>query len=50
MHIYVIGILYFLGSGFQTSCSKGISDEEVTLNVDGDESELYGRPQYPLYM
>jgi hypothetical protein len=27
-----------------------LSDEEVTLNVDGDESELYGRPQYPLYV
>ncbi|XP_071148689.1 E3 ubiquitin-protein ligase Rnf220-like isoform X4 [Mytilus edulis] len=35
----------FARSGFQTMC-KRTSDEEVDLNVDGDDSEMYGRPQY----
>ena len=34
-----------LGSGFQTS-RKG-SDEDAELNVDGDDTEEYGKPQYP---
>lgn len=36
----------FARSGFQVSNSKRISDEELDLNVDGDDSEMYGRPQY----
>ncbi|GFS18893.1 E3 ubiquitin-protein ligase RNF220, partial [Elysia marginata] len=33
----------FSGSGFQTS-KKG-SDEDAELNVDGDDTEEYGKPQ-----
>ncbi|KAK3086533.1 hypothetical protein FSP39_019844 [Pinctada imbricata] len=34
----------YAGSGFQTSSSKKLSDEEGDLNVDGDDSEQYGKP------
>lgn len=34
----------FSGSGFQTS-KKG-SDEDAELNVDGDDTEEYGKPQF----
>ncbi|XP_041358421.1 E3 ubiquitin-protein ligase Rnf220-like isoform X2 [Gigantopelta aegis] len=36
----------FAGSGFHTVSSRKTVDEEDDLNVDGDDSELYGGPQY----
>lgn len=34
-------------SGFQTS--KKASEDDGDLNVDGDDSEEYGKPQYPFH-
>ncbi|XP_070194130.1 E3 ubiquitin-protein ligase Rnf220-like, partial [Littorina saxatilis] len=34
----------FAASGFQTSNSKRTSEDEGDLNVDGDDTEEYGRP------
>ena len=34
------------GSGFQVSSSKK-QDEDVDISVDGDDTEQYGRSQYP---
>lgn len=36
----------FAGQGFQTSSSKRGSEDEGDLNVDGDDSEQYGNPQF----
>ncbi|KAL3869717.1 hypothetical protein ACJMK2_042366 [Sinanodonta woodiana] len=36
----------FSGSGFQTACKRGLQEEDVDLNVDGDDSVEYGQPQY----
>ncbi|XP_076462353.1 E3 ubiquitin-protein ligase Rnf220-like isoform X2 [Babylonia areolata] len=36
----------FAGSGFQTSSSKRMSDDEGDLDVDGDDTEEYGEPQF----
>jgi len=38
---------YHSGSGFQVTSSRRNVDEDVNLDVDGDDSEQYGRPQYP---
>lgn len=40
--------LFYLASGFQLSSRRLSVDEDLDLNVDGDDTELYGRPQYPL--
>ncbi|GAB1600144.1 E3 ubiquitin-protein ligase Rnf220 isoform X1 [Argonauta hians] len=36
----------FAGSGFQLSSSRLSVDDDIDLNVDGDDSEQYGKPQY----
>lgn len=36
----------FAGSGFHVTSSKKQVDEDVDLNVDGDDSEEYGKAQY----
>ncbi|BFY99988.1 hypothetical protein BsWGS_03030 [Bradybaena similaris] len=36
----------FAGSGFHTVSSKKSPDEDAELNVDGDDSEEYGKPQF----
>lgn len=36
----------FAASGFQLSSRRLSVDEDLDLNVDGDDTELYGRPQY----
>ncbi|XP_059143077.1 E3 ubiquitin-protein ligase RNF220-like [Physella acuta] len=36
----------FSGQGFQTVNSKRGSDEDGELNVDGDDTEEYGKPQF----
>lgn len=36
----------FAASGFQLSSRRLSIDEDVDLNVDGDDTEFYGRPQY----
>ena len=37
-----------LASGFQTGIKRRREDEDVgDLNIDGDDSEEYGKPQYP---
>ncbi|XP_050403405.1 E3 ubiquitin-protein ligase Rnf220 isoform X2 [Patella vulgata] len=36
----------FAGSGFLTSSCRKLSDEDCDLNVDVDDSEQYGTPQY----
>ena len=33
--------------GYRTHSSSKAEEEDVDLNVDGDDSEQYGRPQYP---
>lgn len=35
------------GSGFQTYSSKRHTEEDIDLDVDGDDSKQYGEPQYP---
>ena len=35
------------GSGFQTYSSRRHIDEDIDLDVDGDDSKQYGEPQYP---
>lgn len=35
------------GSGFQTYSSKRHIEEDIDLDVDGDDSKQYGEPQYP---
>lgn len=35
------------GTGFQVMSTKRITDDDVDLNVDGDDSEQYGQAQYP---
>lgn len=41
-------LLCVTGSGFQVaSCSSQGQDEDCDLNVDDDDSEKYGKPQYP---
>ena len=45
--LYVI--LPYPASGFQVaSCSTAV-DEDCDLNVDDDDSEKFGKPQYPFY-
>ena len=49
MYIIVI-FAYLVGSGFPVaSSSKKYIDDDCDLNVDGDDSEQYGRPQYPFF-
>ncbi|XP_067679871.1 E3 ubiquitin-protein ligase Rnf220-like isoform X1 [Haliotis asinina] len=36
----------FAKSGFQTMNLRRIQDEDIDLNVDGDDSEEYGKPQF----
>ena len=37
-----------LASGFQTGIKRRREDEDDgDLNIDGDDSEEYGKPQYP---
>ena len=41
--------LFLTGTGFAVaSSSKKYIDDDCDLNVDGDDSEQYGKPQYPL--
>ena len=41
----------FSASGFQTGIKRKREDEDVgDLNIDGDDSEEYGKPQYPLQL
>jgi hypothetical protein len=37
---------HFSGSGFKIA-SRREEDEDVNLDVDGDDSDVYGKPQYP---
>ncbi|KAK7482686.1 hypothetical protein BaRGS_00026095, partial [Batillaria attramentaria] len=37
----------FAASGFQTAGTKKSPEHDGDLNVDGDDSEEYGKPQYP---
>ena len=40
------------GSGFQVAGTSRdtAGDDDVDLNVDDDDSEKYGKPQYPLLL
>lgn len=39
--------VFLPGSGFQTYSSRRHIDEDIDLDVDGDDSKQYGEPQYP---
>ena len=44
-------VVSFSASGFQTGIKRKREDEDVgDLNIDGDDSEEYGKPQYPLQL
>lgn len=56
--ILLLGILFLLhsssqllfvpASGFQTGIKRKSAEDDGDLNIDGDDSEEYGKPQYPL--
>ncbi|KAH3695399.1 hypothetical protein DPMN_082858 [Dreissena polymorpha] len=46
---YICTNLHVSGTGFQVAgCSSEGLDEDADLNVDDDDSEKYGKPQYLL--
>ena len=46
--IFIYDCLCNIASGFQTAGSSyKASEDEGDLNVDGDDTEQYGQPQYP---
>lgn len=48
MKFHMINIFFSpTGSGFQTYSSKRHIEEDIDLDVDGDDSKQYGEPQYP---
>lgn len=41
--------LFFPASGFQTGIKRKREEEDDgDLDIDGDDSEEYGKPQYPI--
>lgn len=47
--LFFMSLFVFSASGFQTGIKRKREEEDDgDLDIDGDDSEEYGKPQYPI--